>query len=59
MAEAGDIVTIAGIADIYVGETISSSPDVQPMPPITIDAPTLKMEFGVNTSPFAGKKENS
>jgi GTP-binding protein len=56
MAEAGDIVTIAGIADIYVGETISSSPDVQPMPPITIDAPTLKMEFGVNTSPFAGKE---
>ena len=56
MAEAGDIVTIAGIADIYVGETISSSPDAQPMPPITIDAPTLKMEFGVNSSPFAGKE---
>jgi GTP-binding protein len=57
MAEAGDIVTIAGIADIYVGETISSSPDA------TTDAsdhwsmqPTLKMEFGVNTSPFAGKE---
>jgi GTP-binding protein len=55
-AEAGDIVTIAGIADIYVGETVSSVPDFDAMPPITIDEPTLKMEFRVNDSPFAGKE---
>ncbi|MDD2745017.1 MAG: translational GTPase TypA [Candidatus Gracilibacteria bacterium] len=55
-AEAGDIVTIAGIADIYVGETVSSVADFEAMPPITIDEPTLKMEFRVNDSPFAGKE---
>lgn len=55
-AEAGDIVTIAGIPDIYVGETISSSADAEAMPAITIDEPTLKMEFRVNDSPFAGKE---
>ncbi len=55
-AEAGDIVTIAGIADIYVGETVSSVPEFDPMPAITIDEPTLKMEFRVNDSPFAGKE---
>jgi GTP-binding protein len=55
-AEAGDIVTIAGIADIYVGETVSSVTDFEAMPRITIDEPTLKMEFRVNDSPFAGKE---
>lgn len=55
-AEAGDIVTIAGIADIYVGETVSSVPEFEAMPAITIDEPTLKMEFRVNDSPFAGKE---
>jgi GTP-binding protein len=54
--EAGDIITIAGIPDIYVGETVSTNPDVTPMPAITVDAPTLKMEFMVNDSPFAGKE---
>jgi GTP-binding protein len=55
-AEAGDIVTIAGIPDIYVGETVSTTPDAESMPAITIDEPTLKMEFRVNDSPFAGKE---
>ncbi|MDD2565902.1 MAG: translational GTPase TypA [Candidatus Gracilibacteria bacterium] len=55
-AEAGDIVTISGIADIYVGETISTDANTESMPPITIDEPTLKMEFLVNDSPFAGKE---
>ncbi len=54
--EAGDIITIAGIPDIYVGETVSTNPDVESMPAITVDAPTLKMEFMVNDSPFAGKE---
>ncbi|PZM82339.1 translational GTPase TypA [Candidatus Gracilibacteria bacterium] len=55
-AIAGDIVTIAGIPDIYVGETIAENTDVEAMPPITIDEPTLKMEFLVNNSPFAGRE---
>lgn len=55
-ASAWDIVTIAGIADIFVGETVSSIAWAKPMPPITIDEPTLKMEFLVNNSPFAGRE---
>ncbi|HLC75633.1 MAG TPA: translational GTPase TypA [Candidatus Peribacterales bacterium] len=55
-ALAGDIVTIAGIPDIYVGETIASSPDVDPLPAITVDPPTISMNFLVNNSPFAGKE---
>lgn len=54
--EAGDIITIAGIPDIYVGETISADPNAEAMPAITIDEPTLTMEFLVNDSPFAGKE---
>lgn len=54
--EAGDIITLAGISDIFVGETVSSVPDFAPMPPITIDPPTLSMEFVVNDSPFAGRE---
>lgn len=55
-ALAWDIVTIAGIADIFVWETISTSENASPMPAITIDEPTLKMEFLVNNSPFAGRE---
>ncbi len=55
-AYAGDIVTIAGIADIYVGETVAQDETVEVMPPITVDKPTLKMEFLVNNSPFAGRE---
>lgn len=53
---AGDIITIAGIPDIYVGETVCADPECEPMPPITVDEPTLTMEFMVNDSPFAGKE---
>ena len=55
-AEAGDIITLAGIPDIFVGETVSVNPTAEPMPAITIDEPTLKMEFTVNDSPFAGRE---
>jgi len=55
-ALAWDIITIAGIADIFVGETISSVEGAEPMPAITIDEPTLKMEFLVNNSPFTGRE---
>lgn len=54
-ARCGDIVTIAGIPSIFVGETVGVG-DIEPMPPITIDEPTLRMEFLVNDSPFAGKE---
>lgn len=55
-AIAWDIVTIAWIADIFVGETVSWITWAEAMPPITIDEPTLKMEFLVNNSPFAGRE---
>jgi GTP-binding protein len=54
-AEAGEIVALAGIDDIYIGETVSSADDPQPLPRITVDEPTISMLFSVNTSPFAGR----
>lgn len=54
--EPGDIVAIAGIPDVSIGETITDSENPQPLPIITIDDPTIKMTFGVNKSPFAGKE---
>lgn len=53
---AGDIVAIAGIADIDVGETISSDENAEALPAIKIDPPAISIEFLVNNSPFAGKE---
>lgn len=55
-AEAGEIVALAGIDDIYIGETVSSAEDPHPLPRITVDEPTISMLFSVNTSPFAGRE---
>jgi len=55
-AIAGDIVTIAGIPDIYVGETIAGEGANEPLPAINIDPPTISMTFLVNNSPFAGRE---
>jgi GTP-binding protein len=55
-ATAGDIVMVAGMPDIYIGDTICNAPDVEPMPSITIDEPTISLEFLVNSSPFAGRE---
>ncbi|MBT3292909.1 translational GTPase TypA [Candidatus Peregrinibacteria bacterium] len=55
-AIAGDIVTIAGIPDIYVGETITTDESADPLPAINIDPPTISMVFMVNNSPFTGKE---
>ena len=54
-AEAGDIIAIAGLADISVGETICNTTDIKPLPQLHIDEPTLQMTFGTNSSPFVGK----
>jgi GTP-binding protein len=55
-ATPGDIVIIAGIPDIYVGETITTDENAEPLPSIHIDPPTISMTFMVNASPFAGKE---
>lgn len=54
--EAGDIVAVAGIADVNIGDTIADAADPRPLPPITVEEPTVRMTFGVNTSPFAGRE---
>jgi len=56
VASSGDIVLIAGIPDIYIGETICEDDQVEPLPQIAIDEPTLSLYFLVNDSPFAGKE---
>ncbi|RMD79136.1 MAG: translational GTPase TypA [Lentisphaerae bacterium] len=55
-AVAGDIIGIAGVDNIMVGETITDPEDPQPLPPITIDPPTVSMNFIANDSPFAGRE---
>ena len=54
-AEAGDIIAIAGLADISVGETICNNDNILPLPPLHIDEPTLQMTFGTNSSPMVGR----
>ena len=54
--KAGDIVAIAGIPDVTIGETIADPENPEALPLINIDEPTVKMTFMVNTSPFAGRE---
>ncbi|MBE6157462.1 MAG: translational GTPase TypA [Firmicutes bacterium] len=54
-AEAGDIVAVAGLADISVGETLCNNDNILPLPKLHIDEPTLQMTFGTNSSPFVGR----
>ena len=56
IAEAGDVVTIAGLPDIYIGETVCDKPDQEPIAAISIDEPTISLNFLVNDSPFAGQE---
>ncbi len=53
-ATAGDICAVAGLADISVGETLCNINDIDPLPLLRIDEPTLEMNFSTNDSPFAG-----
>jgi GTP-binding protein len=55
-APCGDIVAVAGIPDVTIGETITDLANPQPLPLLEIDEPTLSMDFLVNNSPFAGKE---
>ncbi len=51
----GEIVALAGVDNIEIGDTITSAENPQPLPAIAVDEPTISMIFGVNNSPFAGK----
>lgn len=55
-AESGDIVTVAGIPSIYIGETIADAETTTALPAITVDEPTISLQFLVNNSPFAGRE---
>jgi len=56
VASAGDIVAIAGIEDINIGDTIGDRENPKPLPAIRVDEPTISMIFGANTSPWAGRE---
>ena len=55
-AVAGDIVLVAGLPDIYIGETICAEEGAEPLPTIAVDEPTIGLNFLVNNSPFAGRE---
>ena len=55
-AEPGDIVMVAGIPDVFIGDTLSVDPLAELLPGITVDEPTISLSFLVNDSPFAGRE---
>jgi GTP-binding protein len=55
-ASVGEIVALAGIENIEIGETVTSAENPKPLPVIAVDEPTISMIFGVNNSPFAGRE---
>ena len=55
-AKAGDLIAVSGMDDIFVGETVTPSNHIDPLPILHIDEPTLQMTFLVNNSPFAGRE---
>lgn len=55
-AQAGDIVLVAGLPDIFIGDTITTDESVEALPAIAVDEPTITVNFLVNNSPFAGKE---
>jgi GTP-binding protein len=54
-ASAGEIISVAGIPEITIGETLASAEDPRPLPVITVDEPSLSVTIGINTSPLAGQ----
>jgi GTP-binding protein len=55
-ARAGDIALVAGLPDLYIGETITTDEAAPPLPSIEVDEPTIALNFMVNNSPFAGQE---
>jgi GTP-binding protein len=58
-ASAGDIIAVAGIGDIMIGETLADLDDPRPLPLITVEEPAISMTIGVNTSPLVGREKGS
>jgi len=56
LAQAGDIVCITGLDKLHISDTLCDPSAVEPMPPLTVDEPTISMMFQPNSSPFAGKE---
>jgi GTP-binding protein len=56
VAEAGDIVAVTGLGELKISDTICDPSKVEALPPLTVDEPTVTMNFCVNTSPFAGRE---
>jgi GTP-binding protein len=54
--QAGDIAAVAGVEDIFIGDTLGDPLDPRPLPAITVEEPTISMVFSVNSSPLAGKE---
>jgi GTP-binding protein len=52
----GDIVSVAGLPEVTIGDTLTEPADPRPLPRLDVDAPTLRMTFGVNSSPLAGRE---
>ena len=55
-AHPGDIVSVAGMPEVTIGDTMTDPVDPRPLPRLDVDAPTLRMTFGVNTSPLSGRE---
>jgi len=55
-ARPGDIIAVAGLEELDIGDTLSDLEDPRPLPPVKVDEPTLAMVFSVNTSPMAGRE---
>jgi GTP-binding protein len=55
-ARPGDIVSVAGLPEVTIGDTLTEPADPRPLPRLDVDAPTLRMTFGVNSSPLAGRE---
>ncbi|WP_448213490.1 translational GTPase TypA [Colwellia sp. MEBiC06753] len=56
IAHAGDIIAITGLGELKISDTICCPSEVEPLPPLSVDEPTVTMTFQVNTSPFAGQE---
>jgi GTP-binding protein len=56
MIEAGDIAAVAGVAEVFIGDTLGDLLDPRPLPTITVEQPTLSMVFSVNSSPLGGRE---